>query len=43
MDNLVGLAILYAIGYWIYKSGKRIGSQKGYLAGRTRRRKRRRH
>ena len=37
--DLVALGILAAIGYWFYKSGKRVGSQKGYAAGRFRRRR----
>ena len=42
MESLFGLAVLSAIGWWIYKSGKRIGSRKGFHVGRTRGRFRRR-
>jgi hypothetical protein len=42
MESLLGLAILAAIAWWCYKSGKRIGSRKGYNVGRARGRHRRR-
>jgi len=42
MESLIGLAVLAAIAWWIYKSGKRVGSRKGYNVGRNRNRRRRR-
>ena len=36
MDSLFGLAVLAAIAWRCYKSGKRIGSRKGYKVGRSR-------
>ena len=42
MESLFGLAVLAAIAWWFYKSGKRIGSRKGYNVGRSRGRRRRR-
>jgi hypothetical protein len=33
--------VLVVIAWWFYKSGKRIGSHKGYRVGRSRRRWRR--
>lgn len=42
MDTLFGLAVLAAIAWWFYKSGKRIGSRKGYNVGRSRSRRHRR-
>jgi hypothetical protein len=39
MDILFGIVIC-GIGYWIYKSGKRAGSRKGFAAGRFGRRQR---
>ncbi len=41
MESLVGLAILGVIAWWLYKSGKWIGSPKGYHVGRSRSRRRR--
>jgi len=41
MESLVGLAILGVIAWWLYKSGKRIGSRKGYHVGRSRSRRQR--
>jgi len=38
---LVLCVIVWAVGYWIYRSGKRTGSIKGYNAGRARGRRRR--
>ena len=35
MDSLVVLALLGAAVWWIYKTGKRIGSRKGYHVGRS--------
>ena len=42
MESLFGLAVLATIAWWFYKSGKRIGSRKGYNVGRSRGRRRRR-
>jgi len=42
MEDLLGLVILGAIAWWFFKSGKRVGSRKGYNAGRSRGRRRRR-
>ena len=42
MEGLIVIAILASIGYWIYSSGKRTGSRKGYNAGFRRGRRRRR-
>jgi hypothetical protein len=42
MEILFGLAVLAAIVWWIYQSGKHTGSRKGYNVGRWRRRRRRR-
>jgi len=42
MEGLFGLAVLAAIAWWCFKSGKRIGSRKGYNVGRSRGRRRRR-
>jgi hypothetical protein len=42
MEVLFGLAGMVAIAWWFYKSGKRIGSRKGYNVGRSRGRRRRR-
>ena len=42
MDGLFVLAVLALIAWWFYKSGKRIGSRKGYHAGRSRARRHRR-
>ena len=42
--GMVAAVMLISInggGYWIFKSGKRIGSRKGYNVGRFRRRRRR--
>ncbi len=41
METTIWLFVIAAIAYWIYRSGKRIGSRKGYHAGRTRNRRRR--
>lgn len=41
MDNLVILAAIAFGGWWLYKFGKRDGSQKGFHAGRVRTRTRR--
>ena len=35
MESLLGLAVLAAIAWWLYKSGKRIVSRKGYNVGRS--------
>ena len=37
---LLALAILIGVAYWCYRSGKRIGSRKGYGVGRAHRRRR---
>ena len=42
MEILIVLAVLAAFAWWIYRSGKRIGSRKGYNAGRSGSRRRRR-
>jgi Na+/proline symporter len=34
MESAVVLAIITTIGYYAYRSGKRIGSRKGYNVGR---------
>ncbi len=41
METLFVLAALGTIAYWFYKSGKQVGSRKGYSAGRSRRKRRR--
>ncbi len=41
MGELIVLALLAGAGYWLYKSGKRIGSRKGFNVGLSRRRWRR--
>jgi hypothetical protein len=38
--DLIVLATLAAIGWWLYRKGKAIGSRKGYHAGRSRRKRR---
>jgi hypothetical protein len=40
MGELVVLGILVSVGVWLYKSGKRIGSRKGFHVGRSRGRRR---
>ena len=42
MENLVMLATVAFGGWWLYKSGKRLGSRKGYNVGRSRARRGRR-
>ncbi len=42
MEVLIGLAVLVGIAWYFYKSGKHIGSRKGYGAGRSHSRRRRR-
>ena len=42
MEGLIVIAILASIGCWIYGSGKRTGSRKGYNVGFHRGRRRRR-
>jgi hypothetical protein len=42
MGELLVLAILVGVGVWLYKSGKRVGSRKGYNVGLSRGRWRRR-
>ena len=41
MDGLIVLGILLFAGCWLYRSGKREGSRKGYGVGRAHRRRRR--
>ena len=43
MENLVILAAIGFGGWWLYKSGKRDGSRKGFGAGLARTRRSRRH
>ena len=40
MDSLLIFAIVGVIAWWFFKSGKRIGSRKGYSVGRSRSRRR---
>jgi hypothetical protein len=40
MESLMVLGIVVFIGWSLYKSGKRIGSRKGYGVGRSHGRKR---
>jgi hypothetical protein len=43
MEGLIILGILlFSVGYALYRSGKRVGSRKGYHVGLSRRRRRRR-
>ena len=42
MEGLIVFAVLAAIAWWLFKTGKRIGSRKGYNVGRSRGRRRRR-
>jgi hypothetical protein len=42
MDSLIVLAAIVIACYWFYRSGKRIGSVKGFNVGSGRRRYRRR-
>ena len=42
MEALLILGVLIAIGYALYRSGKRVGSRKGYNVGFSRGRRRRR-
>ncbi len=41
MDEWLGFGVLALVAWWFYKSGKRIGSRKGYNVGRSRSRRRR--
>ena len=34
VETLFVLAVITAVGYWIYRTGKRTGSRKGYNVGR---------
>ena len=43
MEILIGLGVVTAIACWIYQSGKRVGSRKGYNVGRSHARRRRRY
>ena len=42
MDSLFEMAVLAIIAWWFYKSGKQIGSRKGYNVGRYHGKKKRR-
>jgi hypothetical protein len=42
MEALLILGFLISIGYALYRSGKRVGSRKGYRVGFSRGRRRRR-
>ena len=42
MENLIGLAALAAIGWWLYKRGKGVGSRKAFRVRRCRCRRNRR-
>ena len=39
MDLIVLGLLASGLGYWMFKSGKHIGSRKGFAAGRFRRRR----
>jgi hypothetical protein len=41
MEGMFFLILLGCAAWWIYKSGKRIGSRKGYGVGRSHSRRRR--
>jgi len=41
MEGWIVLGILAAIGYWLYRTGKRTGSRGGFNAGRRSKRPRR--
>jgi hypothetical protein len=36
IEIMIGLAVLSAVGYYSYLSGKRVGSRKGFGIGRYR-------
>jgi hypothetical protein len=40
MEEWLGFTVLALVAWWFYKSGKRIGSRKGYNVGRSRARRR---
>jgi len=42
MEELFGAIMLIAVGWWLFKEGKHIGSRKGYHVGRMRGRRQRR-
>ena len=42
MEGWITIGILLALGYWLYRCGKREGSRKGFNVGLHRRRRRRR-
>lgn len=42
MDTWLGLLVLTLVAWWFFKSGKRIGSRKGYNVDRSRGKRRRR-
>ena len=35
MEGLIAFGIIMVVGYSLYRSGKRIGSRKGYNVGRS--------
>ena len=41
MEVFIFVSLVVAVGYWIYRSGKRTGSRKGYGIGRRHGRRRR--
>jgi len=41
METLIVLGIIALVLYWAFRSGKQVGSHKGYHAGRRSRRRRR--
>ena len=40
MNEVFGLAVITAIGVWVYRTGKRDGSRKAYHVGRQHGRRR---
>jgi len=42
MEGFAGWIVSAIVAWWFYKSGKRIGSRKGYNVGRSRRNQHRR-
>ena len=40
MESVIAIASLFGIGYGVFRSGKRIGSRKGFHVGRRSRRRR---
>jgi hypothetical protein len=41
METLAVLAVLACAGWWLYRTGKRLGSRQGFTAARRRKRRRR--